>query len=100
MNKRIKQKGIMCSVEGCDNWCRSKGLCINHSMALRRYGDVRGGKVNREGICKTCGNKFRLIKSDQQYCNVVCYKKSPEGRMAAYEATKAYRIRNKGVVHA
>lgn len=94
-NMRNKQKGAGCSVSGCGNWCRVRGLCSKHYMALMRYGDVRGGKVGRVGLCRVCGNEFRVIKSNQGYCDIVCYKKSVEGRAAAYAAAKAYRARNK-----
>ena len=99
MGNRIRQKGVKCSVEGCDNWCRAKGLCPKHGMARRRYGNVFGGKIDRSGLCKGCGNKFRLIKSDQEYCNSKCYRSSPAGRRASYEATKAYRLRKRGGVY-
>lgn len=95
VRRREAQKGVECSVVGCVNWCRSKGLCSKHYMALMRYGDVRGGKVGRVGLCKVCGYEFMLVKSDQLYCGVACYRKSDVGRRAAYAATRAYRIRNK-----
>ena len=75
-------------------------MCGKHGMALRRYGNVLGGKIDRKGVCKGCGGEFRLIKSDQEYCNQGCYRKSPEGRKAAYEATKAYRLSNKEKLNA
>lgn len=92
---RVKQKGVVCSVDGCDNWCRSGGLCAKHGMALRRYGNVLGGKVDRVGVCVGCGKEFNVVRSGQKYCSGFCYRKSDAGRAAAYEATKAYRIRNK-----
>ena len=99
MGFRIRRKGTNCEVVGCDGVVRIKGLCINHGMALRRYGNVLGGKIDRKGICKGCGNEFRLIKSDQEYCsNKECYRKSDEGKAARYAATKAYRTRNKDKV--
>lgn len=100
IGKREPQKGLDCIIEGCNELRRAKGLCGKHGMALRRYGNVMGGKIDRKGVCKECGNEFRLIKSGQEYCSVVCYKKSPEGRKAAYEATKAYRKRNKEKLNA
>src|SRR3990167_9736341 len=100
MGKRIRQKGVKCLVEGCDKWCRSKGLCINHSMALRRYGDVRGGKVSREGVCKQCGSRFRLIKSNQEYCDIRCYHNSEKGREITRKANKDYAMRNKEKIFA
>ncbi|MCR4293668.1 MAG: hypothetical protein NUV76_12415 [Candidatus Kuenenia sp.] len=92
---RNEQKGKKCNVKGCDNWCRSKELCPKHGMALRRYGNVLGGKVDREGICRKCGLVFKLKKSGQEYCDNKCYRKSPQGKAAAYRATKEYRARNK-----
>lgn len=95
IGKREPQKGLDCIVKGCKEIRRAKGLCANHAMAMRRYGNVLGGKIDRKGVCKECGEEFRLIKSDQEYCSGKCYRKSPVGRAAAYEATKAYRIRNR-----
>ena len=95
LGKREPQKGLDCIVEGCGESRRSKGLCIKHSMALGRYGNVLGGKIDRYGLCMGCGDKFRLIKSNQEYCVNKCYRKSPQGRAMAYKATKAYRARNK-----
>lgn len=100
IGKREPQKGLDCIVEGCDELRRAKGLCPKHTMALRRYGNVLGGKVDRKGICVGCGKEFRLIKSDQEYCSNKCYRKSPEGKAAAYAATKAYRLRNRVGVYA
>ena len=70
-------------------------MCTKHDMALRRYGNVLGGKVGRYKTCKGCGNEFEISKTDQEYCSNKCYKSSPDGRVAAYAATKAYRLRNK-----
>ena len=96
MGMRIKRKGSDCEVEGCKDVVRIKGMCGKHGMALRRYGNVLGGKIDRSGICKGCGNVFVLKKSDQEYCsNNKCYRKSPQGRAAAYKAIKDYRARNK-----
>lgn len=95
IGKREPQKGLDCIVTGCNELRRSKGLCYKHIMALRRYGNVLGGKIDRKGVCNECGEEFRLIKSDQGYCSSKCYKRSPKGRFAAYEATKTYRARNK-----
>ena|SRR3990167_6817355 len=90
-----RQKGVKCSVAGCDNWCRSKGLCPKHGTAFRRYGDVLGGKTgSRVGICKECRNEMIIIKSGQEY-HRECYKKSARGKAAAYAATKVYRLRNR-----
>jgi len=100
LGKRDPQKGLDCIVDGCSELRRSKRLCIKHSMALRRYGNVLGGKIDRWGECKGCGDKFRLIKSDQEYCSGECYRKSPQGKAAAYEATKGYRARNKDKLNA
>ena len=94
IGSREPQKGLKCTVEGCSELRRAKGLCINHGMALRRYGTVLGGKIDRKGVCKECGVEFILKKTDQQYCNQKCYRKSPEGKKSAYAATKAYRLRN------
>ena len=94
MGIRIKRKGSDCEVEGCKGVVRIKGLCGKHGMALRRYGNVLGGKINRESICKGCGDSFILKKSNQEYCNSPCYRKSLQGRAAAYQATKDYRTRN------
>lgn len=95
IGSREQQKGLKCMVEGCGELRRAKGLCINHGMALRRYGNVLGGKIDRKGVCKECGVEFRLIKTDQQYCNQKCYRKSPEGKEVIYAAVKSYRARNK-----
>ena len=96
IGSRCPQKGLECTVDGCGELRKSKGLCIKHGMALRRYGNILGGKVDRKGVCKECGKEFRLIKSNQEYCSgSKCYRRSPDGRKAAYEATKAYRARNK-----
>ena len=95
MGMRIRRKGSDCEVGGCQGVVRIKGLCSKHGMALRRYGNVGGGKIDRLGACKGCGKEFNLIKSDQEYCDVECYRKSPQGRAAAYKAIKDYRARNK-----
>ena len=100
MGMRIKRKGSDCEVEGCKDVVRIKGMCGKHGMALRRYGNVRGGKIDRIGMCKECGESFRLIKSDQEYCGGKCYRKSPEGKAVLYAATKAYRARNREKVRA
>lgn len=100
MGKRIVYKGSNCKVGGCGGVVRIGGLCSKHGMAFRRYGDVLGGKVGRIAVCIECGNEFRLIKSNQEYCSNVCYRKSEAGRKAAYEATKAYRLRNKEKLNA
>lgn len=89
------QKGLECVVDGCTELRRSKGLCNKHDMAFRRYGNVGGGKVGRYKMCRGCGGEFEISKSDQEYCSNKCYRLSPEGRAAAYAATKAYRLRNK-----
>lgn len=100
LGKREAQKGLECVVEGCGSLRRSKGYCIKHLMALRRFGNVLGGKVDREGLCRVCGSKFRLTKRGQGYCGRECYRKSAEGRAAAYEATRAYRSRNREKLNA
>lgn len=97
IGSRSPQKGLDCIVDGCNGIRRAKGLCHNHMMALRRYGNVFGGKVDRVGVCKGCGNEFKLIKSDQEYCSQECYRKSPEGKAIRYAATKAYRARNREI---
>ena len=94
--RREPQKGLECTVDGCGELRRSKGLCLNHGMALRRYGNVLGGKVDRKGVCKNCGGEFRLIKSNQEYCvGKGCYRKSEKGKAARCAANKAYRAREK-----
>lgn len=100
IGSRMPQKGLDCTVDGCDGIRRTKGLCANHAMSLRRYGNVLGGKLDRVGVCRECGEEFRLIKSNQEYCSNECYRKSPEGKAAAYAATKAYRARNREKVRA
>ena len=100
MGFRKIQKGKSCSVNGCDNWCRSNDLCNKHNMALRRYGNVLGGKIDRKAICVGCGKEFRLIKIGQEYCSILCWRKSPQGRVSAYKATKDYRLRNKEKLNA
>ena len=95
IGSRDQQKGLGCTVSGCVELRRFHRLCNKHGMALRRYGNVLGGKIDRVRVCKECGKDFRLVKSDQEYCRTKCYKKSPVGKAAAYAATKAYRERNK-----
>lgn len=100
MGIRERQKGIKCRAEGCDGWCRSKGLCPKHGMALMRYGDIAGGKSGtRKGVCGYCKQEMIIVKAGQVY-HRGCYRKSPQGRKAAYEATKAYRNRNREKVNA
>lgn len=100
MGFRKVQKGKPCKVVGCEEWCKSNDLCHKHNMALRRYGNVLGGKVDRVEVCKNCGEEFKLIKSNQEYCDLECYRKSPQGKAAAYQATRDYRIRNKEKLNA
>ena len=94
------QKGKSCSIEGCDNWCSGNDLCDKHRMALRRYGNVLGGKIDRKGICLVCGKEFKLIKSNQKHCNHKCYRQSQKGKDIACRMAKNYRERNKEKVDA
>lgn len=95
LGSRKQQKGLDCSIAGCNGIRKTRDMCTKHDMALRRYGNVLGGKVGRYKTCKGCGNEFEISKTDQEYCSNKCYKSSPDGRVAAYAATKAYRLRNK-----
>lgn len=91
MGNRIRQKGIRCTVEGCENDCRAKGLCINHSMALRRYGNVLGGKAgSRKGICTYCQAEMVIIKIGQKYHHE-CYKLTDKYKESRNNAMKIYR---------
>jgi hypothetical protein len=91
---REKQKGKKCSVDGCVDWCYAHNLCKNHSMALRRYGNVGGAKAgHRKGVCY-CGKEFIIKKSDQVYCSDKCYRNTPAAKASLYAAVKRYRASN------
>lgn len=89
---RVRQKGVKCSVEGCEDWCVGNDLCARHNAALRRYGSVHG-KPYIEKECDFCGNIFKTKLERARYCSKKCYNSVPEVRKKCYEAVKRYRLR-------
>jgi hypothetical protein len=46
---RAKNKGKVCSVEGCNNPAKSKGMCSKHYSRFWRYGDTSVVKIKPRG---------------------------------------------------
>jgi hypothetical protein len=60
----------LCSVEGCGKaQYHSHGLCRNHHLAVKQYGNVRR---ERDRTCLTCQTAFRSDRPKAIYCSEVC----------------------------
>ncbi len=90
---RPRQKGVACSVEGCDNWCVSNDLCPKHNMAMSRYGSTLGKPAVKK-VCKGCGKVFEHKYDVTGYCRPECYRNTPKYKKKRYQAVKAWRRRN------
>ncbi len=98
---RPRQKGVACSIEGCDNWCVSNDLCSKHNMARHRLTEKGRAYVKKynerykqpdiKKACIECGGGFVTAKKSQELCSEC----SP--KVGAYIATKKYRV-GKGLV--
>ncbi len=90
---RVAQKGVGCSVAGCDNWRTSNDLCSKHNMAKRRYGSIYGKPLVLR-ICKGCGKEFKSKKDDADYCNARCYCSTPENKIKRLRGQERWKQRN------
>ena len=92
MVKRNRQKGNVCSVDGCEAPAVSRGWCNKHNMAMHRYGSVWG----KSAITKVCANvdcqkDFPTKREATKYCSTDCYRKTPEYREAQRKAVERWR---------
>lgn len=75
-----------CSVPGCTNMVKAKGLCSRHYLRLRRHGNPLAMKprkprkdrgVKRHRIdpipCAFCGKIFHPANNKMKYCSHKCY---------------------------
>ncbi len=90
---RNRQKGVLCSVDGCDDWCVGNDLCQKHNQALHRYGSVYG-KEETDRDCEWCGKVFRSKYDSAVYCSDKCRNSVPERKRARYLAVKKWRDAN------
>lgn len=108
---RPRQKGVPCSIDGCDDWCVSNDLCPKHNMRERRkqekykaYTREYNKKYKRpdiDKVCELCGAKFVTARESQTLCSEC----SGSGK-ANYLIQKRYRsdpdnaikIRARGIV--
>lgn len=76
---RKKQRGIACSVEGCNNWCVSNDLCAKHSMRERRKQEKYKAYIRKynknykrpdiQKSCILCGVEFTTARINQGLCS-------------------------------
>jgi hypothetical protein len=67
-------KNNKCSIDGCDNFIRAKGLCGKHYERVRTHGnpyvDLRSGKKAPFVKCKVEDCKSEAIHKSQMLCNL------------------------------
>ena len=98
--KRKRQKGVICSVEGCDAWCVSNGLCSKHNMRERRKQEKYKAYIKeynkkykrtvKDKVCELCGGDFVTAREEQVFCSGCS-----GGDAANRLIQKRYRVRNK-----
>ncbi len=98
---RPVQRGLDCSVVGCDNKCVSNDMCPKHNMAhyratvksareyTKRY-NRRYKRPDVNKVCRNCGRLYVTARTGQYLCSECSGSKA-----GAYEAQKRHRAKRR-----
>jgi len=94
---RRKQKGVVCSIMGCDNWCVSNNLCAKHNMQERRKQESYKNYIKQYNkrykrpdinkVCDVCQAVFVTARASQNLCSTCSG--SSKGNYAAQKKHRA-----------